>query len=286
MHERGREADRKKKSGWDRKKKRERERKLPVLLFYHQSKNTCWTVLLIRQRLCHPLQKRKKILQISRHRQVWVYHTPTFLPPDSKYSPVSSVPPLCISQSFPDRNPLLQWGYILPQWIQAPVDTLGSPAPDLTPPPQPDYPPAPPDWDTHQTDMQRWFVATQVTWAGMSPQQKKAMVGWMWGRCWHRLEAGSPALPYTLAERGRRGSATAQTYKPSAGCARSAASPSHTPEFIRHSIIRSAWQKYCTLLSEHFIRYTKIVFIMKITASGQIQPMLVWVQINICTVWM
>lgn len=242
MHKRGREADRKK-SQDETERRREKERESCQCFCFITSpkipvEQYCW-----KDNACVIHYKKEKILQISRHRQVWVYHTPNFLPPDSKYSPVSSVPPLCISQSFPDRNPLLQWGYILPQWIQAPVDTLGSPAPDLTPPPRDDYPPAPPDWDTHQTDMQRWFVVTQVTWAGMSPRQRKATVGWMWGRCWHRLEAGSPALPYTLAERGRRGSATAQTYKPSAGCARSAASPSRTPEFIRHSIIRSALQK-------------------------------------------
>ncbi len=67
MHERGREADRKETSGWDRKKER-RERKLPVLLFHHQSKNMCSTVLLIR-RLCHSLQKTPPKLQISRYRQ-------------------------------------------------------------------------------------------------------------------------------------------------------------------------------------------------------------------------
>ena len=80
------------------------------------------------------------------------------LPPHSKYSSVSSVPPLCISQSSPDRNPLLQWGYILPRWIQAPAETPASPGPLLTPPPQAACPPAPPD--------------------RTSPRRKKATAGW------------------------------------------------------------------------------------------------------------
>ncbi len=146
MHEKGREADRKKKSGWDRR----REKAASAFVLSPVQKYMLNSIA-DKTTLVSSITKKKKILQTPR--QVWVYHTPNILPPDSKYSPVSSAPPLCISQSFPDRNPLLQWGYILPQWIPAPVDTLGSPAPDLTPPTQADYPPAPPDWNTHQTDM-------------------------------------------------------------------------------------------------------------------------------------
>lgn len=54
--------------------------------------------------------------------------------------------------------------------------------------------------------------------------------------------AGCSALPDTLAGTEKRDSATAQTYRPSDGCAHLAASPSRTPKFIRQSI-KSVSQK-------------------------------------------
>lgn len=119
---------------------------------------------------------KKNKLQISRYKQVCVIGC---LLLDSKCRPVSPVPLLCISQSFPDRNPLLQWGYILLQWIQAPVNTLGSPARDLTPLPHAAYPPVPRDLDPHPTGRVRRSAATLASWAGLNPHPKQVMEGWM-----------------------------------------------------------------------------------------------------------
>lgn len=190
----------------------DRKRKAASAFVISRSKNTCSTVLL-RQRLSHSIQK-DKIHQISRYRQV-----SDTRPPNSRYSRVSAVPLLCIWQSSPDRNPPLQWGYILPQWIQAPVDSLE------TRPAQTAFRPARPDC---------WNLYQQASGAVESSVQMKAMVGWMWGQCWRiQRVAGCPVPLCTLAGKGRRGSATALTCRPSAGYVRSAAFLSHTPVITR-----------------------------------------------------
>ena len=153
MHERGREADKEEKV---RTRQREREKREE-----REEAASAFVLSPVQRYLSDSIAEETTLVSSIRKKKRNKQNTldiKVCLPPHSKYSSVSSVPPLCISQSSPDRNPLLQWGYILPRWIQAPAETPASPGPLLTPPPRAACPPAPPD--------------------RTSPHRKKATAGW------------------------------------------------------------------------------------------------------------
>lgn len=167
---------------------------------------------------------------------------------------MSSAPPFCTSESFPDRSPSSLWGYRLPQWIPEPVS--GSPYPDLAAP------------DT-QSPSWSCLAVTGAARPGQSSDPNRLTVTQTSGQCWWRqMEAGRPGPPCRPAATGRRGSATAPTCRAAAGSARSAASPSPTPAFTRSTesgcAQRGVWvcHKQVLTVNQEVLKYNQEVILL------------------------